>query len=109
MPSSEVLASEFDAPWKASLELFLEPFLALCFPQVHALIDWQHAPVFLDTELQQIAPDHQQGARTVDKLVRVRMKDGREEWVLIHVEVQAQAERQFAQRMFVRNCGFGKS
>src|SRR5437879_5084765 len=28
------------------LQIFLEPFLRLCFPKVHALIDWRVAPVF---------------------------------------------------------------
>ena len=101
MEPPEVLTTEFDAPWKVALERFLEPFLRLCFPGVHALIDWSQAPVFLDTELQQIAPEHQEGPRSVDKLVRVLLKSGQEEWLLIHVEVQAQPEREFARRMFV--------
>jgi len=32
---------ELDSPWKEALEHFLEPFLALCFPEVHAGIDWR--------------------------------------------------------------------
>lgn len=104
METPEVLTAAFDAPWKIALERFLEPFLRLCFPKVHAFIDWSEAPVFLDPELQQIAPEHQEGPRSVDKLVRVRLKDGQDEWLLIHVEVQAQPERRFAERMFVYFC-----
>jgi len=95
------LANEFDAPWKAALEWFLEPFLALCFPDIHAQIDWSVRPTFLDTQLQQIAPEHRRGPRTVDKLVRVRLRDGREEWLLIHIEVQAQRQGEFPERVFV--------
>ena len=98
---TETLAAEFDAPWKIGLELFLEPFLQFSFPAVHALIDWREPPVFLDTELQQIAPAHDQGERSVDKLVRVRLRDGREEWLLIHVEIQAQRDQEFPARMWV--------
>jgi hypothetical protein len=39
----------------------------------------------------------------VDKLVKVWRKNGREVWVLIHVEVQTQRERGFARRMYVYN------
>jgi hypothetical protein len=100
MPNPDPLRQEFDAPWKVALELFLEPFLHLCFPAVHALIDWQFAPVFLDTELQQIAPTHHLGARAVDKLVKVRCRNGSEEWLLVHVEVQAQPDPNFPVRMW---------
>jgi hypothetical protein len=55
MAKSEILGSEFDTTWKVALELFFRPFLELCFPAAHALIDWNQPPVFLDTELQQIA------------------------------------------------------
>lgn len=60
--------------------------------------------MFLDTERQQIAPAHELGARSVDKLARVRLRDGREEWLWVHVEVQAQPEREFAQRIWAYYC-----
>ena len=101
MSKIDTLISEFDAPWKLAVEEHLEPFLALCFPAVHRLIDWRVTPVFLDTELQQIAPDHSRGARSVDKLVKVRLRNGKEEWLLIHVEIQAQRDKDFAERMWI--------
>ena len=101
MSDNEPIASQFDALWKIALESFLEPFMAFCFPAVHGLIDWGIPPVFLDTELQQIAPSHEEGPLCVDKLVRVKLLDGREEWVLVHVEVQAQRDQTFAERMWV--------
>src|ERR1051326_8823993 len=36
--------------------------------RVHGIIDWRFSPVFLETELQQIAPCGSEGARAVDKL-----------------------------------------
>ena len=101
MSDIDPVESQFDAPWKIALESFLEPFMAFCFPAVHRLIDWSTPPVFLDTELQQIAPDHEQGPLAVDKLVKVRLLDGRDEWVLVHVEVQAQRDQRFTERMWV--------
>ena len=92
---------QFDAPWKIAVERFLQPLLQLCFPAVHAAIDWQHSPEFLDTELQQLGPEHDQGSRTVDKLVKVHRLDGQEQWLFIHIEIQAQPESQFPYRMWV--------
>ena len=87
------------------MEIFLEPFLRLCFPKVHGLIDWRFSPVFLETELQQIAPRGPEGVRAVDKLVKVRLRSGAEEWLFIHIEIQAQAERDFPARMWAYFCG----
>jgi hypothetical protein len=92
---------QFDAPWKVAVERFLQPLLQLCFPAVHEVIDWRQPPEFLDTELPQLGHEHEQGGRTVDKLVKVRRLDGREQWLFIHIEVQAQSEAQFPQRMWV--------
>lgn len=36
----------------------------------------------------------------IDKLVKVFTRDGNEEWILVHVEVQAQYQKDFARRMF---------
>ncbi len=100
MPDLDVIANEFDKPWKLALEKYLRAFLGLCFPAVHDLIDWRHAPEFLDSELQQLGPQHEQGTRAVDRLVKVRLLDGCDEWLFIHIEVQAQRQGQFPQRMW---------
>jgi len=101
MSQLALLASQYDTAWKIALELFFEPFVALCFPPLYARIDWRVTPRFLDKELARIAPEHIQGSCWVDKLVQVRLKDGAAEWLLVHVEVQAQPDRQFALRMWV--------
>ncbi|NTU83310.1 MAG: DUF4351 domain-containing protein [Chloroflexales bacterium] len=58
------------------------------------------AVTFRDPDLQQIAPEDQQGKGRVDKLVQVVRRDGTPAWVLIHVEIQSQREVIFAERMF---------
>jgi hypothetical protein len=95
--------SDFDSPWKEVLEAFFEAFLAFFFPEVHAGIDWSRPIEFLDKELQQLWPEAEVGRRAVDKLVKVWTRDGRPQWVVIHVEVQAGEEGAFARRMFVYN------
>ncbi|MBK5964014.1 hypothetical protein CCR95_07915, partial [Thiocystis minor] len=95
------LKNDFDSPWKEALERFFPEFLALLFPAIHARIDWRVAPEFLDKELQQIGADSPRGRRYADKLVRVRALDGQAIAVLIHVEVQGDAESGFGERMFL--------
>ena len=101
MAKEASLTDQFDAPWKVAVERFLQPLLQLCFPAVHDAIDWRHPPEFLDTELQALGADHQQGGRTVDKLVKVRRRDGADQWLFLHIEVQAQPTGQFPCRMWV--------
>ena len=57
----------------------------------------------LDKELQPIVRRAKHGRRYVDKLVKVYLKDGRERWILIHVEVQGRKERDFPARIHVYN------
>src|SRR5262249_25745511 len=52
---------------------------------------------------QQVVREAELTRRTVDKLVKVWRRSGKEEWVLIHVEVKAQEEMEFAKRMYVCN------
>ena len=75
-------------PLERSPRLLLRGFLQLFFPEAHADIDWDRPCESLDKELQQIAPEAEIGRRYVDKLVKVWLKSGEEQWVLIHVEVQ---------------------
>src|SRR5713226_4085684 len=94
-------SDDLDSPWKEALEHFQEAFLALCFPEAHAGIDWRRGYESLDKELQQIIRDAKLGKRLADKLFKVWRTDGTEAWLLIHVEVQARRERGFPERMFV--------
>ncbi|MEW5767767.1 MAG: hypothetical protein AB1797_09100 [bacterium] len=40
------------------------------------------------------------GAKHVDKLVKVYLKEGGEQWILVHIEVQGSPEKDFSLRMF---------
>jgi hypothetical protein len=95
--------SDFDSPWKDILESYFMEFMAFFFPQAYNDIDWSKKYESLDNELQQIVQDSELGKRMVDKLVKVYLKDGKESWVLIHIEVQSQRETDFAKRMYVYN------
>ena len=95
--------TDYDSPWKNVLRRYFPDFLAFYFPAAHAGIDWSRGYVFLDKELQKVVRDAKLGRRWADSLVRVTARDGREDWILVHVEVQGVNERDFAKRMFVYN------
>ncbi len=56
----------------------------------------------MDKELLELFPDleKQGGSRFVDMLVKIFGTDGSEEWMLIHIEIQARNDQQFSKRMF---------
>ncbi|UBF26958.1 DUF4351 domain-containing protein [Kovacikia minuta CCNUW1] len=90
-----------DSPWKEILRQYFPEAIAFFFPELHRLIDWSKPIEFLDKEFQQIAPDTETGKRYADLLVKVWRKRGKELFLLLHVEVQAKPEANFAERMFV--------
>ncbi|MFP4184439.1 MAG: hypothetical protein ACLFRW_07655 [Halorhodospira sp.] len=92
--------SDQDSPWKEALEYYLEPAMALLFPQIHAGIDWSQGYRFRDKELQQVVRDAESGRRYADKLVEVYTQEGESTWILLHVEVQGEPESGFAERMY---------
>ncbi len=92
---------DYDSPWKEAIEGYFSDFLHFFFPQAHAQIDWSEPPDFLDKELSAVVREAELGRRFVDKLVRVRLRGGKTEWIYIHIEVQGVFQRQFAERMFV--------
>lgn len=93
--------NDYDSPWKQILEDYFQEFIAFFFPHIHTQIDWTQPHIFLDKELQQVVRDAEFGKRLADKLVKLWRLDGEEFWVLLHVEIQAQEETQFGQRMYV--------
>jgi hypothetical protein len=101
--NDELLRADNDSPWKEILEAYFPEAMKFFFPQTAALIDWERPHEFLDKEFQQIARDAEQGRRYADKLVKVWQINGEETWLLIHVEIQANPEDKFPERMFSYN------
>ncbi|MEH2315428.1 MAG: DUF4351 domain-containing protein [Nostoc sp.] len=101
--SEERERADNDSPWKEILEGYFPQAMQFFFPQTAALINWERPHEFLDKEFQQIAREAELGRRYADKLVKVWQIQGEEIWLLIHVEIQAKSEDNFAQRMFSYN------
>lgn len=91
-----------DILWKGILEEVFEDFLRFVFPHADRMFDMNKGFTFLDKELSELypEPDKDSSTRFVDKLVKVFMRDGREKYLLVHVEVQGQYDPEFPKRMF---------
>ena len=93
-----------DILWKVILEEVFEDFLRFMVPEAEKVFDFKRGFEFLDKELAEMYPEpgRETATRLVDKLVKAFRRSGKEEWLLIHIEVQGETTRraQFAERMF---------
>jgi len=96
-----MIRSEQDSAWKLILDRYFKDFVDYCLPQLSQLIDWDKPWVSLDKEFQALTKDTATGKRLLDKLFKVQLKNGQEQWVLVHIEVQGKKEEEFAERMFI--------
>ncbi|MEN9613064.1 MAG: hypothetical protein RLZZ628_3878 [Bacteroidota bacterium] len=92
---------DYDGLWKLIIEAFFFEFTAFFLPKLFKDIDLSYPPEFLDQELLTIHKELKVPKQVVDKLIKVKLKDGSIKWVLIHVEVQARFEIDFSTRMFL--------
>ncbi len=89
-----------DLMWKSIIEDLPEEFIRFFLSDFEILIDFTQPVIFLDTELQKISRGLRKGKRIADKLLRVSLKDGSDQWFLIHVEIQNQPDPTLPERMF---------
>jgi Domain of unknown function (DUF4351) len=95
------LRTEQDSPWKHILRQYFREAIEFFFPDVAKVVDWQQPIEFLDKEFQQITPEAEIGKRYADQLVKVHRKRGKPLILLIHLEIQATPDKNFAERMFI--------
>ena len=89
-----------DQVWKSAIENYFEEFMQYFAPDISRDIDFSKGYINLDKELARLAPKSEQMHRRCDELLQVTMKNGKEEYVLIHVEVQGYDDKAFAKRMY---------
>jgi hypothetical protein len=103
---SYLMHQKSDILWKVVMEEVFEDLLRFVFPDADKVYDMERGFEFLDKELAEINPDpaKRKGTKYADKLVKVFSREGQEEWVLCHVEVQGNTKAKerplFAARMF---------
>jgi len=90
----------FDEAWKKIIEVFFLHLLQFFIPELYKDVDLIKAPSFLDKEIERLSRKSKRGAKLVDKLVKICLKDGFEQWILVHIEIQGYADKKFPERMF---------
>jgi hypothetical protein len=97
------VTANYDETWKEAITEYFDSFLQFFYPEIYAKVDWNKTPISLDKELEQITAAAETPKRHADKLFQVWLKDEQILWILIHVEVQSQYDKDFSQRMFIYN------
>ena len=90
----------FDEAWKKIIERFFPQLLQFFVPNLYEDVDFSKGVTFLDKEMEQLSIISMKGAKYVDKLAKIYLKDGSEEWILVHIEVQGYPDKEFSLRMF---------
>ena len=92
---------DYDYLWKTVITELFEDFMYLFAPDLAKKIDWRCEPKALEQELLKLFPKHdKKGTRHMDKLMEVKLKNGKDQWLLIHVEIQQSKDDHFGLRMF---------
>ncbi len=98
--------SDYDGAWKESLRLHFREMLEEYFPTIAAAIDWSVPAQWRDKELSQILARAGRRPGRADLLAGVRLSNGEEQWILLHVEVQSGREAGFEVRVARYHGGF---
>ena len=97
-----------DGIWKDAVEQYLPLLLKRMMPELYDDVDFSQEFKFLDKELrdtiQVSQSEEHNAARFVDTLVQVPLKSGRNEWVLLHIEVQGEGGEDISFRMILYCC-----
>lgn len=92
--------AKYDEIWKEILENLFEKFVFFYLPDLAVDIDFSKGYTFLDKEFQAIEIKSEDNTRFLDKLIQIYLKNGEEQWILLHIDVQFAKETDFAERMF---------
>jgi len=90
-----------DEMWKEAIEKFFKEFCFFFFPDFAHNIDFEKGYEFLNDELLKLVPESADTKRYIDKLAKIRFKNGTEQWIMCHVEVQGYKDSTFEERMFI--------
>ena len=101
---------DYDGIWKEFILYFWRDILYDFIPDLYNAADLSREAESLDKELQEIIADDtkeevgKSSKRYVDCLLKIYLKDGKEEWVLLHIEIQGRGGEMISLRMFRYHC-----
>ena len=83
---------DYDGFWKNFIKRFFYPLLKRALPELYEAADREVEPEFLDKEFTDVLntadPKIHTSPRFADYVLKVPLKNGGEEWILLHIEVQ---------------------
>jgi len=92
--------TDYDHLWKDVITDLFEEFLLFFSPELYEQVNFTIPPAFLEQELKTISPESDSNHRISDKLVKLKLYTGEEQWVYVHVEIQGDVKGDFSKRMF---------
>jgi hypothetical protein len=97
----KTLRINYDYWWKRLTTEFTPEFIEFFFSiHLYNLIDWTHEPEYLEQELTAAFTDSKSKKKIADKLIRLRLKNGKTKFIFVHIEFQGKSGRVFLRRMF---------
>lgn len=91
--------SQQDSIWKEIIDDLLQDAMAFFFLPYHQRIDWSQGYEILDKEMVEISEAEGLEKQSADKLFKVKLLDGKEEYWLLHIEIQGYPDNGFAVRV----------
>jgi hypothetical protein len=91
---------KYDSAWKDIIKAHLKEFLVFYFPRVAESIDFSLPPLFMEKELEKLAPENESPGRLADLLIKLWALSGEEYLLYTHVEIQGRKEPRFVERLF---------
>ncbi|MDR2174717.1 MAG: hypothetical protein LBO82_02120, partial [Synergistaceae bacterium] len=93
-----------DSFWKDLIERFFYNLLKRALPELYEDADREVAPRFLDKEFRDVLntanPEIYHSPHFADFVLEVPLKNGDEEWVILHIEAQGRQGGDLAARMY---------
>ena len=95
---------DLDALWKEFITDFLEDSIAMLNVELFKAVDWTIPPHYLEQELLNALKGKykiKDKRKFTDKLIKLRLKSGKDHYVLLHAEAQHEPEDLFNKRMYI--------
>ena len=97
----ETPISQADLLWKDLFTEFDSEAILFFFGiKLFKSIDFSVPPEYLEQEFNTTFAANQPTKKIADKIIRYRLKNGQDKYIIIHVEFQGQSEEDFALRMY---------
>ena len=97
----QTILTDNDGAWKAILHAHFRDFIAFFWSEAYEAIDWTQPYQALEQELLEVGLKGDIGKRYIDKLFQVYLKEGTQQWILIHIEIQHKKNDEFPKRQFI--------